>query len=76
MNRSPPGLPVHHQLPESTQTHLHRVGELAAPEAELAAGWPALPALLPASRLSWPGLREAGRHLLAFLVPGDTVVLN
>ena len=22
-----PGLPVHHQLPESTQTHVHRVGD-------------------------------------------------
>ena len=27
MNRSMPGLPVHHQLPESTQTHVHRVGD-------------------------------------------------
>ena len=26
MNRSTPGLPVHHQLPEFTQTHVHRVG--------------------------------------------------
>ena len=25
MNRSRPGLPVHHQLPEFTQTHVHRV---------------------------------------------------
>ena len=23
MNCSPPGLPVHHQLPEFTQTHVH-----------------------------------------------------
>ena len=23
MNRSTPGFPVHHQLPESTQTHVH-----------------------------------------------------
>ena len=27
MNRSTPGLPVHHQLPEFTQTNVHRVGE-------------------------------------------------
>ena len=27
MNRSTPGLPVHHQLPEPTQTHVHRVGD-------------------------------------------------
>ena len=26
MNRSTPGLPVHHQLPEFTQTHVYRVG--------------------------------------------------
>ena len=26
MNRSTPGLPVQHQLPEFTQTHVHRVG--------------------------------------------------
>ena len=27
MNRSTPGLPVHHQLPEFTQTHVHRVSD-------------------------------------------------
>ena len=27
MNCSTPGLPVHHQLPEFTQTHAHRVGD-------------------------------------------------
>ena len=27
MNCSTPGLPVHHQLLESTQTHVHRVGD-------------------------------------------------
>ena len=26
MNHSMPGLPVHHQLPELTQTHVHSVG--------------------------------------------------
>ena len=31
MNRSTPGLPVHHQLPESTQTHVHWVGEANQP---------------------------------------------
>ena len=28
MNHSTPGLPVHHQLPEFIQTHVHRVGVL------------------------------------------------
>ena len=27
LNRSTPGLPVHHQLPEFTQTHVHRVSD-------------------------------------------------
>ena len=27
MNHSKPGLPVHHQLPEFTQTHVHRVSD-------------------------------------------------
>ena len=27
MNRSMPGLPVHYQLPEFTQTHIHRVSD-------------------------------------------------
>ena len=31
MNRSMLGLPVHHQLPESTQTHVHRVGDAIQP---------------------------------------------
>ena len=31
MNRSMPGLPVHHQLPEFTQTHVHRVGDAIRP---------------------------------------------
>ena len=31
MNCSMPGLPVHHQLPEFTQTHLHRVSDAIQP---------------------------------------------
>ena len=31
MNCSKPGLPVHHQLPESTQTHVHWVGDAIRP---------------------------------------------
>ena len=30
MNRSMPGLPVHHQLPEFTQTHIHRVSDASS----------------------------------------------
>ena len=31
MNRSTPGLPVHHQLPEFTQTHIHPVSDAIQP---------------------------------------------
>ena len=31
MNRSTPGLAVHHQLPEFTQTHVHRVSDAIQP---------------------------------------------
>ena len=31
MNRSTPGLPVHHQLPEFTQTHVHWVSDAIKP---------------------------------------------
>ena len=31
MDLSTPGLPVHHQLPEFTQTHVHRVGDAIQP---------------------------------------------
>ena len=35
MNRSMPGLPVHHQLPESTQTHVHWIGDAIQPSQPL-----------------------------------------
>ena len=31
MNLNTPGLPVYHQLPEFTQTHVHRVGDAIQP---------------------------------------------
>ena len=43
MNRSTPGLPVHHQVPESTQTHVHRVGDTIQPSHPLSS--PSPPAL-------------------------------
>ena len=43
MNCSMPGLPVHHQLPESTQTHVHRIGDAIQPSHLLLS--PSLPTL-------------------------------
>ena len=62
MNWCTPGLPVHHQLPEFTQTHVHRVGNAIQPSHPLLS--PSLPAPIPPSirvfsnestlRMRWP----------------------
>ena len=62
MNHSTPGLPVHHQLPESTQTHVHQVGDAIQPSHALLS--PSLPAPNPSQlrvfsnestlRMWWP----------------------
>ena len=40
MNCSTPGLPVHHQLPEFTQTHVHRVSDAIQPSHPLSSPSP------------------------------------
>ena len=50
MNCSMPGLPVHHQLPGFTQTHVHRVGDAIQPSHPLAS--PSPPALSPSQHQS------------------------
>ena len=47
MNHSTPGFPVHHQLPEFTQTHVHRVGDAIQPSHLLLS--PSPPAPIPSS---------------------------
>ena len=51
MNCSTPGLPVHHQLPEFTQTHVHRVGDAIQPSHPLSS-----PSLLTFSLYQHQGL--------------------
>ena len=43
MNRSTPGLPVHHQLPELTQTHVHQVVDAIQPSHPLSSASPPAP---------------------------------
>ena len=43
MNHSTPGLPVHHQLPEFTQTHVHRVTDAIQPSHPLSSLSPPAP---------------------------------
>ena len=62
MNRSIPGLPVHHQLPEFTQTHVHRVSDTIQPSHPLSSPSPPAPNLSQHQslfhestlRMSWP----------------------
>ena len=43
MNHSTPSLPVHHQLPEFTQTHVHRVSDAIQPSHPLSSPSPPAP---------------------------------
>ena len=40
MDCSTPGFPVHHQLPEPTQTHVHRIGDAIQPSHPLLSPFP------------------------------------
>ena len=54
LNCSMPGLPVHHQLPEFTQTHVHQVGDAIQPSHPLSS--PSPPARSPSQhqdRFQW-----------------------
>ena len=50
MDCSTPGLPVHHQLSEFTQTHVHQVSDATQPSHPLSASSPLAP-ILPSSRV-------------------------
>ena len=79
MNRSTPGLPVHHQLPELTQTHVHRVSDAIQPSHPLSSPShadpnPSRPQSLPASEsfpmsqlFAWGGQRTGVSALASFL---------
>ena len=48
MNHSTTGLPVHHQFPEFTETHVHRVSDAIQPSHPLSSPSPLVPQSLPA----------------------------
>jgi len=66
MNRSTRGLPVYHQLPESTQTHVHWVGDAIQPSHPLSS--PSPPAFNLSQHQSFPmsQLFTAGGQVLKF----------
>ena len=74
MNHSTPGLTVHHQLPEFTQTHVHRVSDAIQPSHPLSSPSPPAPnpsqhQSFPVSQLfTWCG-QSTGVSALASLLP-------
>ena len=71
MNHSMPGLPVHHHLPECTQTHIHRVDDAIQPSHLLSSPFP--PAPIPPSiramsqLFAWGGRSTRVSALASFL---------
>ena len=51
MDCSSPGLPVHHQLPKFTQTHVHWVGDAIQPSHPLSSPLLLLPSIFPSTRV-------------------------
>ena len=76
MNRSTPGLPVHHQLPEFTQTHVHRVSDAIQPSHPLSSPSPPAPnpsiKSFPMSQLFTSGGQSIGVSALASVLPKNT----
>ena len=78
MNHSTPGLPVHHQLPEFTQTHVHRVSDAIQPSHPLSSPSPPAPSpsqhwgLFPMSQLFASGGQSIGVSALASVLSMNT----
>ena len=77
MNRSTPGLPVHHQLPELTQTHVYQVSDTIQPSHPLLSPFPPAPnptqhQSLPMSQLFTWGGQSTGVSALASFLPKNT----
>ena len=74
MNRSTPGPPVHHQLPEFTQTQVHRVSDAIQPISSSVVPFSSCPQSLPAAEsfptsqlFTWGGQSTGVSALASFL---------
>ena len=78
MNRSMPGLPVHHHLSEFTQTHVHQVGDAIQPSHPLSSPQPVPPIRkLPQASYPYPSEgRQNGNHNHRKLITWITALPN
>ena len=78
MDCSTPGLPVYHQLPEFTQTHVHQVGDAIQPSHPLSSPSPPAPnrsqlsGSFPMSQLFAWGGHSIGVSASALVLPKNT----
>ena len=77
INCSKPGLPVHHQLPKFTQTHVHRVSDAIQPSHPLSSPFPPAPNTsqyqsIPMSQLFTWGGQSIGVSALASVFQMNT----
>ena len=74
MNRSTPGLPVHHQFRESTQTHVHGVGDATQPSNPLSSPSPPALSLSQHQNLfQWVSSSHQGAKVLEFQLQHQSV---
>ena len=77
MNHSTPGLPVHHHLPEFTQTHVHRVSDAIQPSHPLSS--PSSPAPNPSQHqglFQWVNSSHEVAKVLEFLLQHHSIQRN
>ena len=77
MNRSTLGFPVHHQLPESTQTHVHRVRDAVQPSHPLSS--PSSPAPNPSrhqSLFQWVNSSHEVAKVLEFQLQHQSLIIR
>ena len=78
MNRSTPGLPVHHQLPEFTQTHIYQVGDAIQPAHPLSSP---SPSVAPSSSqykglFQWVGFFPSGGQSIGASASASVLPMN
>ena len=77
MDCSMPGLPVYHQLPEFTQTHIHQVGDAIQPSHPLSS--PSPPAPNPSQHqglFKWVRSSQSGGHRIGVSASASVLPMN